>query len=1252
MKEKVVIAIGLDLIKNKLIELSSTTKYFKIEFLEEDVVKEREGTIKLLKERAEALIVGNKIMDSEINILLNEIKKEINEIPIIPIGGEALQNNIYNIDKNKALFLNSYFSYGGDSNIKSALNYIAYHFLKLNEKEKNHCKNLIFEPEEIPFDGIFYKDNKKVFTSFKEYKNWYIGEESTEKYKWVGLLIHRSSFINNNIEVEKVLISELEAVGVKVIPVFSYASSEKDSNVKNFRDIIKEYFSYENNLIIDGFINLQMLAAIGNNNCNNIFNQAVKIFKEMNIPVFKPIISYYKDIHSWSENQGGLSQEAPTYFTIPEMAGMIEPIIIGARNKNGEYEPIGDRVKRFAGRVLKWINLRNTNNKDKKMVLFIHNAPCSGVEATIGLGAGLEVFKSSVEILKRLKSEGYFVENIPENGEELLNVIMNKKAYHDFRWTSIEDIITSGGVLYKMPLDGDGGYMSFYKNLHIETRNEIEKSWGEPPGESMVYDKDIIITGLKFGNVYIMVQPKRGCYGSKCTGEVCKILHDPKCPPPHNYIATYKYVEDIIGANAIVHIGTGSSLENLPGKTNGLSKKCYPDIVLGSTPNIYLYNAAVGTEGIVAKRRSNAVIVDYLPSAIDINIKNSKIISLINDYIEAETLNSNQKLLIKEKLEKSLKELTGAEEILSKEETFVEGVKSLKNYLVQYINNSRVEKLHVFGENFQTEENISLIKEYIDNSSNSAKVMKKLYKEDYKYDLAILDLISKFIDGDESIENQYENIEKAVLKELRKDVMEIYSNLLLLDIEMKNLINALEGKYIEPSMSGLPSENLKNIIPTGRNFYLMDCEKIPTKEAYKVGCNLAEKLIEKYVSEEGCFPEKIAMNMISTDISVTKGEQLSQILYLMGITPVWDNAGRVVDIDVIPLEELKRPRIDVTIRISGILRDSFPDAIKLMDKAIVMASSLDEPLSENFVKKNTLNIEKYLLDIGQDKDINRHATMRIFGDKPGAYGAGVDLALKASAWKDEEDIAKVFVHFSSYAYGENLNGDMAKYEFVKNIKDSQISYQTTSSKRYNILSSSFFSSVQGGFSLVKKHFDGKALKEYYGRSEGQEKVKISKTEEELKENMKDTFFNPLWKEGIKKKGYMGAAEFMNSIQNIFNWQCLCENIDSKDIDKLVDIYINDKDMLQWFKKNNKFALEEISRRFLELHERGKWSGREDVLNSLKRNYINIEGDMEEMMENSAGEIQGGAIEILNQNDIEKWKENISEVEEVFNQKFK
>jgi len=321
----------------------------------------------------------------------------------------------------------------------------------------------------------------------------------------------------------------------------------------------------------------------------------------------------------------------------------------------------------------------------------------------------------------------------------------------------------------------------------------------------------------------------------------------------------------------------------------------------------------------------------------------------------------------------------------------------------------------------------------------------------------------------------------------------------------------------------------------------------------------------------------------------------------MGITPVWDNMEKVVDIDVIPLEKLERPRIDITIRISGILRDSFPEAIKLIDKAIILISSLDEPLSKNFIKKNTLNMEKYLLDIGQDKDIQRHATMRIFGDKPGAYGAGVDLALKASAWKDEEDIAKVFVHFSSYAYGENLNGDMAKYEFVKNIRDSQISYQTSSSKRYNMLSSSFSSSVQGGFGIVKKCFDGSDLKEYYGRNEGEGKVKISTTEEELKIN-------------------------------------------------IVDIYINDKDMLQWFEKNNKFALEEISRRFLELHERGKWNGREEVLNSLRRNYINIEGDMEEMLENSTGEMQGGGIEVLNQNDIESWKENLSEIEEVFNNK--
>lgn len=1249
MNKRTIVVIGGDFIKNQLKRACENIEFMDIIFWDKTKITKDEidETINFIKNNANAVMLSNITTDEKINQYFTKLKKEIKEVPLIPIGTEIIEENFFNIGLDNAIKIVTYFTYGGIKNFINVLYYISYNFLNLSLSEKQYCKKFIAEPEQVPFDGIFHKDTEKTFKSFKDYAKWYVKKGNIADYKWIGILTHRHNWNNNNTKVENALIKSFEALGVKVITVFSYASTENKSEIKNFSSIIKNYFSIDGNLIIDGLVNLQMVAALGNGENKNIFNNAVKNFKNMNIPIFRPIISNFQDEETWRENLSGVSMEIPWAFTSPEMMGMTEPIIIGCRNKKGINTPIEERIDRFTSRVLKWIELRHVENKQKKVALFIHNAPCSGVEATIGLGAGLDVFETVVNILKELKKNGYDIEDIPESGGMLHKTIMERKAYQDFRWTSVEDIIEAGGAIYEMPLKNSCGYFEFYKELDRNVIKEIEDTWGKPPGEGMVFKEKLIITGIKFKNVTVMVQPKRGCYGAKCTGEVCKILHDPKCPPPHQYIATYKYVEKIMKANAIIHVGTGGSLEYLPGKTNGLSNRCYPDVVLGTSPNIYVYNAGVGTQGTIAKRRNNAVIIDYLPSCIGGDIENSKIINLIGEYIEAETINNNQKELLKEKLLVEIAKIDGAKEILTSERMFIDGLNKLKDYLMQSISNSKVEKLHVLGKVPNLKESVSFINEYIGNNSKNAKAIKNLCENEYIYNVTMMELILKCIVDSNGLDSKYNHIEKNILNNLRHEIIEVYDKLQSIEHEIGNLVLALDGKFVEPGLSGMPWEDFKNILPTGRNFYLMDCEKIPTKESYKIGCQLADKLIEKYIQDEGKLPEKVAMNMISTDISMTKGEQLSQILYLMGITPVWNENGKVVDLKPISLEKLKRPRIDVTVRISGVLRDSYPDAVNLIDKAVIIASSLNESFKSNFVKKNTFQIANALKALNEDCDIKRRSTIRVFGDKPGTYGAGVDLALRASAWKNEKDIGNVFVYFSSHAYGEKLNGCMAQNEFVENIKGADISYDTTISKRYDLLSCGFTASVQGGFNVVKKLLNKKEMRQYYGTSENKDNVRISALSEEIKKTMNETFFNPLWKENIKKNGYIGATEFMRRIQSVFDWQCLSQNIGDKDINQLVNLYINDEKMIKWFNENNKFALEEIERRFLELYERKKWNADKETLDKLRKSYIKIEGDMEELSENSKGEIQGGEIEVLNSDDIESWSDNLKNINKIF-----
>ncbi|SHK36557.1 cobaltochelatase CobN [Hathewaya proteolytica DSM 3090] len=1117
---------------------------------------------------ADLILIGNIAQEEHWDGIFQKLNDNL-KVSIVPVGSHAINQGYYNIQPSMALEINNYITLGGMKNLTSAMSYICYHILGENfsELHKDKYKSFIFAPEMLAFNGITHGDTNDVFHSFNEYCKWYIGDGNPENYVWIGILVHRSRWESNSLHVEYELQKKLEQMGYKVILAFSYATTEEQADIKSFRGVVKDYYSYKESLIISGLVNFQMLTVSGELVEENLFQHEINNFKRINVPVFRPIISYSQTKEQWEHSVLGLVGENSWAYTTPEAVGMIEPVIIGFRDEKGQQLVMMEAVDRLASRISKWMELRVCDNKHKIVVIMIHNAPCAGVEATIGKAPGLHVFNSIIRIMNEMKKQGYYIKDIPDSGEQLQEMIMSRKAFHDFRWTSVEDIVAAKGVLYEM--NGEE-YGKYFNDIPENSRNKIIETWGELPGESMVYDDKIIITGLDFGNVKVMVQPKRGCYGAKCTGEVCKILHDPTCPPPHNYVATYKYIEYILKANAVVDIGTGGSLEFLPGKSVTLSNNCFPTICLGSLPHIYVYNSAVGGEGTVAKRRGNSVIIDHMPGVIENIWQNKK------------------------------------------------------------------PNLHELGADLDEKEIVALIYQYMLNNSETMAKIRDSYEKESEFGEKITDIIMKVVNGHPCMEE----IEKSY-----KIVKEKCANMAN---EINSLMAALCGQYIEAGLSGIPEENLEEVMPTGRNMHVMDSHKVPTKEAYDIGKTLAEELINKYMEENhGDMPEKIAMNMISTDISGAKGQQMSQILYLMGVRPCWNSWGKVVDIEVISLEELKRPRIDVTVRISGVLRDSFPEAVAMIDKAALIVSSLDENLTDNFIKKNTMMIKDALINAKQVDNLERRASIRVFGDKPGAYGAGVDLALKASAWKEEEDLAKVFAQFTSYAYGEDVNGKLAIKELVENIKNTDASYDVTDSRRFDTLNSCFTASVHGGFNILKKVFTGKDMCQYHGNSIKDKKPMVGALKDELKKNLEETLCNDEWKTRMKQDGYEGASDIIKSIQTLFDWQVLLKEFEHKDIDKVVDMYINDDDMRKWFEENNKYALEEIGRRFLEMHERKMWEPAPDILKALRKNYVSIEATMETSMENCSEEVQGGNIEVLNQEDIECWKNKFKEVEEFF-----
>ncbi|MCL2409841.1 MAG: cobaltochelatase subunit CobN, partial [Oscillospiraceae bacterium] len=382
--------------------------------------------------------------------------------------------------------------------------------------------------------------------------------------------------------------------------------------------------------------------------------------------------------------------------------------------------------------------------------------------------------------------------------------------------------------------------------------------------------------------------------------------------------------------------------------------------------------------------------------------------------------------------------------------------------------------------------------------------------------------------------------------------------------------------------------------------------------------------------------------MISLNITRTNGEQLSQFLYLLGVVPVWDGLERVTGLRVMSPKEIGRPRIDVTVRISGVLRDTWPTVVELMDEAVLMVAALDESDSDNYILKN-LRTYREQKDLPND---DRQGAIRIFGDAPGTYGAGLDLALLASAWKDEADLVKYFIHASAFAYGRNLNGRKSIREFIDTAKNVDLTTDAAASRR-NTSSGKFGTQVQGGYRLVAKHLGKKTIRQYQSSSERGREVITESLADSLKRTNEETLLNEFWKQSMIARGYDGASDIMNMIQNVFSAQCVTDCFTDDFLDKLTEEYVNNEQMREWLAENNHFALEEIARRMLELYTREKWNPDDEVLEKLKENYLIIEGDIEEGIE-SAGDIQGGNVEILNDADIESWQEQLVDIERHIN----
>jgi cobaltochelatase CobN subunit (EC 6.6.1.2) len=978
---------------------------------------------------------------------------------------------------------------------------------------------------------------------------------------------------------------------------------------------------------------------------------------------------YHKTEEEWKEDvQGMSSSEVAWSVAMAEFEGVIESIIIGTSRTEEEHGteferhvPVDERVKKVVNRLKKWVELKDKPRSERKVAFILHNSPCASVEATVGAGAHLDTLESVSRILNTMKENGYSVDP-PESGKELIENIMDHKAISEFRWTTIDEIVDKGGALAMVAGED---YERWFDTLEPAVKKRMCDAWGNPPGEekdgvpaAMVYDGKIVVTGVRYGNAVVCVQPKRGCAGARCDGQVCKILHDPEIPPTHQYLATYRWIENDFKADVIVHVGTHGSLEFLPGKSVALSQSCYPDMAIGNIPHFYIYNSDNPPEGTIAKRRSYATLIDHMQTVMTESGLYGGLKELedqiaeynktkISDKARAHALEHIIIDLIKDT---NLSEEIKLDELLENDVSFEKILVKTHGAITKLYNTQIPDGMHIFGENPEGEKKVEFINSILRYESEMRGLVFDLLGMDIEpseaesevlseIDALGKELLNGFLGGEDPVTvckevlgDRLKRLDKNKILSVRDKAAEISSDIDASD-EIGSLLHGFDAGYIEPGPSGLITRGKPEVLPTGRNFYSLDPFKVPTKAAWKIGERLADGVIEKYEEEHGKIPENIAMYWMCSDIMWADGEQLAQIMHLIGVEPIWKD-GKVKEYRITPLEELGRPRIDVTIRVSGITRDCFYNCIELLDGAIREVSVLDEPEEMNYLKKH---VSKSYADGGNGDPA------RIFASRPGTYGNGVNLAVYASAWKEEKDLSDVYIYWNGYEYGKGVFGEESHDKLVSQLKTVDLTFNKTVTDEYDLIGCCCYFGTHGGLTIAAREVSGHDVPAYYGDTRDRDQIEVRTLADEVRRVVRTKLLNPKWIEGMKRHGYKGAGDISKRVGRVYGWEATTREVDDWIFDDITETFVLDDEMRKFFEKNNPWALEEIGRRLLEAYERGLWDADPDVIEGLKSAYLEMEGWIEERMGDVKGEFQGGSIDVMTMEDVAGWKEKVAKV---------
>jgi len=984
-------------------------------------------------------------------------------------------------------------------------------------------------------------------------------------------------------------------------------------------------------------------------------------------PVLQVILSGGNREDWLKDNHGLNSRDIAMHIALPEVDGRIITRAISFKGLAYRcahtqvdvvrYQPDLERVRFLAELSRRWCRLRSLDNADKKLALILANYPMS--EGRIGNGVGLDTPASVVGILSMLRDEGYRVTEFPEDGDALLKKltegVTNDPVVRELR-----------PALQSLSLDD---YLVHFNALPASVRDALNARWGRPEQDPTLRRGRFMIAGWRCGQVFVGIQPSR----SREQGDYAS-YHDAELVPPHAYLAFYFWLRHQFGIDAVVHVGKHGNLEWLPGKSVALSDACWPDLILGPLPHLYPFIVNDPGEGSQAKRRAQAVIIDHLMPPLTRAENYGPLQDLerqVDEYYEALMVDPRRAKLLRRTILATIVEHRLHEELSLAAPSGQDDEDALLTrvdaWLCELKEAQIRDGLHTFGQSprgVQRRDTLLALGRFPvgDGQGGRAGLTDALARDlriDHLFDPLTVDwaapwdgprgevlqrvsdapwrhygdtrerlelLAAELLRGvcDERAEglNGPDDAQalpgfaedlpqaKQVIARLREDVLP------RLDAcgpqEITQLRRGLEGRFVPPGPSGSPSRGRPDVLPTGRNFYSVDTRAVPTQAAWALGVKSAQQLIERHLQEHGDYPRAIGLSVWGTATMRTGGDDIAQALALLGVRPKWaPGSHRVTDFEIMPIEAFDRPRIDVTLRVSGFFRDAFANVMHLFDAAVQAVAELDEPADLNPIRARVLSERDALIARGMDPaQARKRAGWRVFSARPGAYGAGLQQMIDARQWQTDADLATAYQSWGGYAYAQKSAGEEAHHAFGTRLAAMDVVLQNQDNREHDVLDSNDYYQFQGGMVAAVRHLAGEQPSVYHADHSNPAAPRVRTLQEEIARVIRSRVVNPKWLDGVKRHGYKGAAEIAATVDYLYGYDATARVIADHQYALVADAYLNDADTRAFMQRHNVHALHAICERLLEAMQRGLWQQPGDYRAQIEQHLLASEQQIE------------------------------------------